>query len=198
MKKIVAFCLFVLIPYVTYPFSYFLTIEGERYFGNIKKETDTYYMIELENENRVIKLFKNKLVLIEHEENGLEVYKPEYCHKVNPDSATQPFFDKANGIYIPISSSKIAQRSGSGTLKMFLVNDTLWNIVDTEEQAHYIMRYVFDERGSDKAYINVSDREGNTVYVSPKISARDPVPWHAGEESAEKLYKLLKKVVRKK
>ena len=198
MKKTITLFLFVLVPYISYPFSYFLTIEGERYFGNIKKETDTYYIVELENENRVIKLIKDKLVLIEHEEDGLEVYKPEYCYEVDPNSALQPFWEKANRIYIPISSSKIAQRSGSGTLKMLLVKDTLWNIVDTEEQAHYIMRYVFDDRGSDKAYIEVTDREKKLVYVSSKVSARDFVPWHAGEESAEKLYKLLKKVIRKK
>ena len=97
-----------------------------------------------------------------------------------------------------MSSTKIAQRSGSGTLKMLLVNDSLWNIVDTEEQAHFIMRYVFDDRGSDKAYIEVEDRMGKKVYMSPKVSARDFVPWHAGEESAEKLYKIIKRVTKKK
>ena len=198
MKRVIILLLFVLVSCSAYSFSYFLTIDGKRYFGNIKEETDTYYMVELEKEDRVVKLNKDALVLIEHEENGLELFKPEYCHNVDPSSASTPFYDRNNCIYIPISSSRIAQRSGSGTLKMLLVEDSLWNIVDTEEQAHYIMHYVFDDRGADKAYIEVEDRNGNRVYVSPKVSARDFVPWHAGEESAEKLYRLLKKFIEKK
>lgn len=197
MRKIIVLLWLTLTPYLVYSFSYFLTVDGKRYFGNIKQETEKYFIVELEKEDRTVKILKDKLVLIEHEENGVEIYKPERLDSINQNTAVKPFYSKKNRIYIPISSTKIAQRSGSGTLKMLLVNDSLWNIVDTEEQAHYIMRYVFDDRGADKAYVEVEDRMGKKVYTSPKVSARDFVPWHAGEESAEKLYKILNRINKK-
>ena len=198
MKKIFLFLGLFIIPHLTFSFNYFLTVYGKRYFGDIKQETQKYFIVELENEDRIIEILKENIILIEHEENGVEIFKSEYIDSVNPNTAVSPFFSKKNNIYIPMSSTKIAQRSGSGTLKMLLVNDSLWNIVDTEEQAHFIMRYVFDDRGSDKAYIEVKDRMGKKVYMSPKVSARDFVPWHAGEESAEKLYKIINRVTKKK
>lgn len=198
MKKIIVFLWLTMTSCICYSFSYFLTVDGKRYFGNVKQETDKYYIVELEKEDRTVKIVKDKIVLIEHEENGVEIFKPECLDSVSPNTAVSPFYNKKNNIYIPMSSTKIAQRSGSGTLKMLLVNDTLLNIVDTEEQAHYIMKYVFDDRGADKAYVEVEDRTGKKVYMSPKVSARDFVPWHAGEESAEKLYKIIKRLNKKK
>lgn len=59
------------------------------------------------------------------------------------------------------------------------------------------MKYVFDDSSSDKAYITVEDRMGASVFMSKKVSARDLVPWHAGEESATKLYEQMMKLIRK-
>lgn len=178
-------------------FSYFKTVDGKRYFGDIKEETASFFMVEIENEDIIIKLNKDDLILVEREEEGLEIFKPEYIKKIDADTAVSPFYAKGNAIYIPMSSNKIVKRTGAGTLKMLMVNDAYWNIVDTEDEAHYIMKYVFDDRGPDKAYLLVTDKQGRNVYMSKKVSATDLVPWHAGEESATKLYKGMMKSIKK-
>lgn len=197
MKKLIFLSLFFVCSNWAYPYSYFKTINGNRYFGDIKEETETHLFVELENEDRIVKIPKDELVLIEDEEFGLEVYKPDYLKPVDPNTAIEPFYAKGNNIYIPINSTKIVQRAGGCTLKMLFVTESPdWTIVDTEKEAHYIMKYVFDDKGADKAYIMVLDRTGKTVYTSAKVSARDFVPWHAGEESADKLYKTLLKNIK--
>ena len=196
MRSFLLLCILLALPVFVFPFSYFKTIDGKRYFGNIKKKTSEYLLVELEDEDRVIKIFKKDLVLMEDEELGLEIYKPDYLNPVDSNTATLPFY--TNNIYVPMNSTKIVQRAGSGTLKMLMVEDSeTWNVVDTEEEAHYIMKYVFDDRGSDKAYLEVVDRNGKKIYTSSKVPARDWVPWHAGEESATKLYEKLLKNVKK-
>lgn len=197
MNRFIAFAISVLLPCTVFPFHYFKTIDGKRFFGNIERETDTYFMVELEGEHRVIRIEKADLLLMEHEELGLEVYRPDLLRPVDISTAKSPFYAAGNKIYVPMNSTKIAQRSGAGTLKMLLVKDISWNIVDTEEEAHYIMKYVFDDSGRDSAYLIVEDRDGNQIYKSGKVSARDWSPWDAGEESAEDLYKKMTKQIKK-
>ena len=72
-----------------------------------------------------------------------------------------------------------------------------FNIVDTEEEAHYLLYYVFDDRGADKAYLRVEDRSGKEIYTSRNVPARDLIPWHAGEESATLLFNNLIKTIKK-
>lgn len=197
MKRVTLLLAMCLCFGIAFPLSYFRTIDGKRIFGNIKQETDSFYMVEIEETERVIRINKSDLVLVEHEENGLFIYREDLLNPVNPETATTPFYASTNGIYIPISSSKIAQRSGSATLKMLLLGNDSWNIVDTEEEAHYILSYVFDDRGADKAYLKVENRLGKVIYTSQPVPARDWVPWHAGEESATLLHKIIMKKIKK-
>ena len=45
-----------------FSFNYFLTVDGKRYFGDIKQETEKYFIVELENEDRIIKILsENRL-----------------------------------------------------------------------------------------------------------------------------------------
>lgn len=197
MKRVLLLFLLYLHVSVAFSQSYFRTVDGKRIFGNIKQETDSFFMIEVENANRIIKIEKSNLILVEHEENGLTIFRKDLIHPVDPASATTPFYDITNAIYIPISSFRIVQRSGSAKLKMLMLRTGCFNIVDTEEEAHYLLFYVFDDRGADKAYLRVEDRSGKEIYTSRYVPARDLIPWHAGTEPATLLFNNLIKNIKK-
>ena len=135
---------------------------------------------------------------MEDEEKGLEILQPEFIKKVDPATAITPFYAKGNNLYIPMNSTKIAARAGGYMLRKLMMADREnWNVVDTPQEAHYIVKYIFDDSGSDKGYLKVEDRNGNVVYISNSVKARDFSPWDAGEESAEDLFNNLMKNIKK-
>lgn len=198
MKKYLIICLLMTFSNVVFSTSFFKTVDGRRYFGDINEETETHYLVELEEEDRIIKLAKADLLIVEDEEKGLEIFRPELIKEVDPATALAPFFAKGNKLYVPMNSTKIAARAGGYMLRKLMMADPAhWDIVDTPQEAHYIVSYIFDDSGSDKGFIWVKDRKGNVVYTSESERARDFSPWSAGEESAEKLYKKLMKNIKK-
>lgn len=198
MKRYLISCILLMLSNIVFSTSYFKTVDGKRYFGDIKEETETYYLIVLGEEYRIIKLDKNSLILVEYEEKGLEIFHPELIKKVDPATATTPFYAKGNNLYIPMNSAKTQTRAGGYMLrKLMMASRENWNIVDTPQEAHYIVKYIFDDSGSDKGYIKVEDRNGKVVYTSKSVKARDFIPRDAGEESAEVLFNNLMKNIKK-
>ncbi len=171
----------------TFSQTYIELNNGEAFWGDLEKNDDGSYSCE--KEDRIIKFQQSQIKLIETEEGGVEIFAKDKIVEINTDNYSGLLYAKGNNIYVPYSSTKIIIRSGSKTIRELLTDDGYWNIVGCPEEAHCIIWYAIDYSGSDKAYLKVCDKSGKELWTSKKVSARDFIPHHAGEESAEKLYK---------
>ena len=169
------------------------TVDGKMFWVNEK--IDNFANLEdvsVEDGRRIIRIPISDIVSIEYMEQGLKILQPYKLKKVEPvafDNNIDAFLASGKRVYIPLSSGIIQQRWGAKKL-IELVNETdYWKIVGCEDEADFIMEYVFDDKGKDHAYLLFSDRLGKKILSSFSVGATDFVPVHAGEESAEKLFK---------
>ena len=56
-----------------------------------------------------------------------------------------------------------------------------------EEEADFIQKYVFVDRGKDKACLKYLDRMGNVILTTPKVNASYIGADRAGDKSVDKL-----------
>ena len=137
---------------------------------------------------RQITISKDNIAFIEYLEGGVEYIHPETLNIINPDSIAEPVYKKGNKVYIPFSSEEVAQRSGALRLRELVAKSKLWQLADCEEEAHFVMEFVYSDKGRDHANIDIMDRYGNLIYQTPKIYNSDFVPTHKGQELAESLF----------
>jgi hypothetical protein len=93
--------------------------------------------------------------------------------------------------YIPLASSIIQQRWAAKRLRELMIENAYWQVVGCEEEADFIMEYVFDDTGSDHAYLLFTDRNGTKFLSTSNFSVSDLIPMNAGEKSAEKIFKYV-------
>lgn len=131
------------------------------------------------------------IVLVENMEYGAEVLHPEKLRPVEPVAfvgGVTSFCAAGKKVYIPIASERVEQRWGARRLSELLLIDKHWQVVGSAEQADFLLEYVFDNKGRDKAYLRLKDRMGKQILQSRTTGAHDWVPKDAGTESANKLY----------
>lgn len=163
---------------------------GTSAFVKVKQENEHEYRIV--QDDRIVAIPKEKIILIETEEEGVVIFQKDKISPItNWELSDGLLYKKGNNIYVPYSSTRIVTRVGSMYLREFLSKDGFWNIVSCEDEAHCIFEYIFDDSGRDSAFIRIKTRNGDILYESDKVSAKDFIPHHAGEESATKLYKRI-------
>lgn len=169
------------------------TVDGKNYWVNLNaSKIEDIDEIPIEEGRRIIRISKSDILLIEFMEEGLKILQPEKLHKVDPaifNDDLDSFLAKGKRVYVPLASSSVQQRWGAKRLRELIMEDKYWQVVGCEDEADFILEYVFDDKGSDHAYLLFSDRRGTNIMSTQSLSASDWVPVHAGEESAEKLYK---------
>lgn len=62
---------------------------------------------------------------------------------------------KGNNVYI-YSENEEYEKVGAKQLKSLLRKEGFWNVVDNMADAHFILGYIVDLRGRDKAFIHIS------------------------------------------
>ncbi len=167
--------------------TYFELKDGQAFFADIKSMNNDNYVCE--KEDRIIQIPKSEIKLIETEEDGVRIFLNDLVKEIKPENSGEILYRRGNNVYVPYSSTRIIIRSGSKKFRELLMTDGFWNIVGTREEAHCIFQYYIDYSGRDKAYFKIIDKQGKELWKSSKVSARDLIPHHAGEESAERLYK---------
>lgn len=169
------------------------TLDGKNYWSKLnfeKIEKEDY--ISVNDGRRILRISKSDILLIEDMEEGLEILQPDKVNKVKPEAFNDnlaAFFAANKKVYIPLASNAMQQRWGAKRLRELVEENYFWQLVGCEEEADLIMEYVFDDRGSDHAYLLFSDRNGTKVLSTSNVSASDFIAVHAGEESAEELFK---------
>ena len=158
--------------------------------GNAEKLTELGE-ISAEEGRRIVKIPASNVVTIEDMEEGLKILQSDKLKKrpaVAFEDNIESFFARGKKVYIPLASGIIQQRWGAKRLIELMMESYYWDLVACEEEADFIMEYVYDDQGSDHAYLLFSDRLDKKVLSTRNVSASDFIPVHAGEESAEKLF----------
>lgn len=197
-KKVLLTVLFVVITlFGISAQDYIKPINGKGFYADVTDARGD--SIRYKSNRAKFSISKSDVVLVEYLEIGVVVYNKQYINSLDLTNYSGLLYAKGNKVYVPFSSDKMAQRHGSLKLRSLLKEDGFWNVVDCEEEAHCIIEYVFDDSGKDHAYIRVKDRKGVVIYESSSVRAKDFIPYHAGEESATKLYnKIIKKELQNK
>lgn len=189
MKRIFLICTILLLSceYV-YSYDFIRAKNGKAYYADIKEITPDQVIFEVND--RKITLNKEDIVLIEHYEEGLEIFAEDYIKTIDESEIDEnTAYKRGNSIYVPISNSRIVKRVGAWNLRKMLHEEGYWIMADTPESAHCILEYIFDDKGKDKAYFEIKTRSGKLLYRSKPVSASSFSPVWAGEESAEDLFK---------
>ena len=165
------------------------TVDGKCYWtddtlGNANE-------VKISDGMKVQRIAVKDIVLVENMEHGVEVFHPEKLQLVDPVafvSGVVDFCTAGKRVYIPIASESVEQRWCARRLSELLLKDGHWQVVGSAEQADFVLEYVFDNKGRDKAYLRLKDRMGKQILQSRTAGAHDWVPKDAGIESADKLY----------
>ena len=190
MKKYLLFIASALCTCMLYSQGFVYTTDGKMYFSESKDWGSDIINVSVGDYTKQIP--KSDIVLIEHMENGITFFQKEKLHPVEPkayDGDYESFLAKGRKVYVPVASTTITVRCGAKRLRELLVADGYWKVVGCPEEADFIMTYKFSEEGRDHAYLLIYDRMDEAILKSPKVSAKDFIPAHAGIESAEKLFK---------
>ena len=173
------------------------TVDGKNYWTETKSEEFVGAEdISVYVGRRVLLIPMSDIMLYEDLEKGLKILQPNKLQKVDPvafNGKRLSFMAKGKRVYIPLASNSTQQRWGARRLQELITENGYWQIVGCEEEADFIMEYIFDDKGKDHAYIIISDRFGRAILKTESVGATDWVPAHAGRESAEKLLKKLKR-----
>lgn len=168
------------------------TTDGKFYWVNGNTENlSKLDVIGAQEGRRVVRIPVTNVVTVEDMEHGLEILQSDKLKKIPAvafEDNIESFFAQGKKVYIPLASGIIQQRWGAKRLIELMMESDYWHLVACDEEADFIMEYVFDDKGSDHAYLLFSDRSGNKVLSTWNVAASDFVPVHAGEESAEELF----------
>ena len=159
--------------------------DGRTIWANSTLTTDTYIEIISDNGSRRQYSIKD-IVLVEYLEDGLVYYDSSFLKIIDVQSLKAPYFQKGNNVYIPFSSRSVVQRCGAIRLRELVQESGYWNVVNSPLEAHFTLKYVFDDKGKDHAYLEIMSRDSIKWYKTASVNASDWVPQHAGQESAEK------------
>lgn len=198
MKKLIVLGICFLCPYLLYSQGFVYTTDGKMYFTEARSIKD---VISVESEGYSKMIPKSDIVLIEYMEGGIDILQKDKLKVTEPkafEGNFETFLAKGQKVYVPVSSTSLRNRWGAKCLRELLIADSFWQMVGCAEEADFILMYKFNDSGHDHANLFIYDRTDKEVLVTPKVSASDWIPIHAGEESAEKLYKkYIKKGIQK-
>lgn len=187
MKRFVVFTFFWMIAQIVLGQDLIKLTNGSSYFVEIQSIDND--VVTYNNGNRTVTRSIDEIALVEYLEGGVEYFHLESLQIISPDDIETPVDKKGNKVYIPFSSDKVAHRCGALKLRELVAESGLWQVVDCEEEAHFVMEFVYSDTGKDHGFVNIKDRYGNIIHQTPKVYNSDIVPSHKGEEIAEKLFK---------
>ena len=193
MKQAFITILLMLLPMLASAQTFIRTVDKNNYWSESSLDQILAMdEIPVNDSRRIIRIKKSDIVLLEDMEAGLKILQPDKINKIEPrafNDNLESFLAKGKRVYIPLASSITQQRWGARQLRELFEESDYWELVGCEDEADFILEYVFEEKGRDKANIVVTDRMGRGILYTTQLSANDWVPADAGKESAEKLFK---------
>ena len=155
--------------------------------------------ITYETENDIMRSTKiEEVEFVETENDGFVFYQYDkeehdiYNETLKSISENEPMelIKQGGKVFIPISAKDYKTVLGRFFIKDKISESNLWQVVDTEYEAEFILEYYFEEKGRDKNYFVLKTRDGAEFYRSKNIlTSSSYIPMNEAKKSVEKLYK---------
>jgi len=155
--------------------------------------------ITYETENDIMRSTKiEEVEFVETENDGFVFYQYDkeehdiYNETLKSISENEPMelIKQEGKVFIPISAKDYKTVLGRFFIKDKISESNLWQVVDTEYEAEFILEYYFEEKGRDKNYFVLKTRDGAEFYRSKNIlTSSSYIPMNEAKKSVEKLYK---------
>ena len=155
--------------------------------------------ITYETENDIMRSTKiEEVEFVETENDGFVFYQYDkeehdiYNETLKSISENEPMelIKQGGKVFIPISAKDYKTVLGRFFIKEKISESNLWQVVDTEYEAEFILEYYFEEKGRDKNYFVLKTRDGAEFYRSKNIlTSSSYIPMNEAKKSVEKLYK---------
>lgn len=105
-----------------------------------------------------------------------------------------PVYQSGNKVYIPYSEKNVAQKAGALKFRELISRDHLWNVVENEKDAQFVLDFVYSEEGVDHGLVKIKDRNGNLIAPTPTIKDSGRNLEEKGEMMAEASYDYIRKI----
>jgi hypothetical protein len=168
-------------------------ISGKSFFTEIKSVEKG--IVTYQNGPRIETMPLSEVALIEYSETGVEYFNKSSLNTIDPKDIVEPVYKKGNKVYIPFSSHSVQQRSGALHFRELITKDGLWEVVDCEEEAHFILEFYYDGEGRDSGTFRLKDRNGNIFFRSDMVIERISDPVRQGEKMAESLFDDIDEII---
>ena len=173
------------------PKGFIYTVDGNMYYTEGMNLRSDHISAQHGDSQLMIPL--SDIVLFEAlEVNGIVYLQKDKIKKVNPtnyDGNLSTFVLQGKKVYIPICSPSVEEHWASKRLRELLLIDGYWKVVGCEEEADFILKYKFEDKGPDHSYLMIFDRMGQEVARSSNVGASYLWPTRVGDKTAESLYK---------
>ena len=94
---------------------------------------------------------------------------------------------KGNSVYISVNPNKQYELGGFYELYKQIIVDSIWRVAETPEQAHFIIDYIVDLEGRDKAILRIRDTENKNQVDLCKTGTSES--YNENKEVARSMYK---------
>jgi len=104
-------------------------------------------------------------------------YKPAEHDIMSPElqniSTVNPkeLMKKGHKVFIPVTSKIQGNLLGNIFMRELLPEYNYWQIVNSEEEAEFILNFIYDEEGRDKVYFTLETRAHKIFYKSTVVKA---------------------------
>jgi hypothetical protein len=128
----------------------------------------------------------DKIIYINYDEIEKRVSSPQF-----DTNAPVSSIKRGMSVFVKYGHEELRARLCAIHVIEYLNNDNAFNVVYTPVEAHFIFEVIFDERGSDKIYFFIKNKDTNqTIYSSRRVKAWGGIdPYWETKAFVEKLMK---------
>jgi hypothetical protein len=117
-----------------------------------------------------IEIGGQKVVYYNYKPADHDIYTPEL--KRISDEKPLDLMKKDGKVFIPITTTDKRNAVGNAVIREILPSYNLWEVVNTEPEAEFILTFIYDDSGKDKVYFILKTRDNQIFYKSRVIHAK--------------------------
>lgn len=180
MKKVISSISLILLSVGLFAQFDFIKLEGEKPFRTkIKRVTDSIvFYQEGSGPEFTAKLKSVDFIEIGGQKVVYYNYKPAdhdiYTEELKKRSLENPLglMKQGGKVFIPITSTDKRNVVGNALVRELLPDYNLWQVVNSEPEAEFILNFIYNDKGKDKVYFNLKTRDNKVFYTSTVIRAK--------------------------
>jgi hypothetical protein len=157
----------------------FIKFIGEKPFRTkIKKVTDSSVIYQTGRGPEFTSLIKSidfieyggqRVIYYNYLPADHDIYTPE-LQKISKERPLE-LMKKGGKVFIPITIKTEGNMLGNIFMRELLPDYNYWEIVNSEQEAEFILNFIYDDSGRDKVYFTLKTRDNNIFYKSTVVKA---------------------------